>query len=149
MEKIIKYIHERLHINKDTKPYVNLMEVNEYQGVNIISDPKVIEEWRRFSKVNIERAYNLLQVIIDNLHDDLKGMTLKLFYSGYSGFSIRDLNKNNNTIGFITFDNSINKYLNGIGCEFSEGTEANVYLDLVNKIQKFIRQKGKAFSIYT
>lgn len=126
---------ERLHITKKTTPFVDLIELNEYKGVNIISPSIAIEEWKKFSKVDIDVAYRLLQIIIDNLHDDLAGYTLTLFYSGYTGFSVKEYRDSKYSVGFILFEN--NKYiseLKGKGCYFSEALGNKVSKKLINFI---------------
>ena len=99
---------------KELKSYISeayIQKREEYKGVEIIIPQRTIDDFNRFSGLQVEQAEEFLHLLIDELGNSWGPkntpvkMEAELFYSGYAGWSLRD--GNGYQVGFLMFDKNV------------------------------------------
>jgi hypothetical protein len=103
MKTIIEFINEKLKISKNTK-----INTHNNFGVNIIEEPKVVNEFNKYSETKVDKAHEALMEFLEEF-SSVGIKCAELFYSGYSGYTLYHTEQpdEQSLIGYIMYERSI------------------------------------------
>lgn len=140
MEKISKYIIEKLKINKDSiskqPSVIDPYKITEYKGIPLgYETTSSIKNFINKTNIDLIIAYELLFKVLDKFENDLlDNYQIKLFYMNNKIYGFKFKNKySNELLGYLSFSNNYKvriKQKTGIGCFFIPASKdcANKYL---------------------
>jgi hypothetical protein len=102
MKSIKHYIYEALKLGAGKRQSIG----NNF-GVNIIEEPKVVNEFNKYSETKVDKAHEALMEFLEEF-SSVGIKCAELFYSGYSGYTLYHTEQpdSQSLIGYILYEST-------------------------------------------